>query len=446
VYEYQKTCQKAIDDIIAERQIIKKYIEDGMTTRQISDKLNKTYEYISDSLRCIKVNRDPRIPNSFESYSEWKRQVKDRAIFVKIVSKTRSVKGNMIADITTESENHSFIAGDSFCVHNSSMGKQAMSMFALSHLTRADTVVHVLNTPQRPLVGTKAAEMMGFNDMPSGLNCIVAIACYTGFNQEDSVILNYSAVQRGLFWATTYKTHSDEEKKQGYNAERICVPPIDRRKHDANYGLLDENGIVRLRHPKWIDEKGKIRGGDALFVQKGDVIIGKISIQSDKSGNEILSDCSLVIGKGEEGYIDRIFSTITPNGYKLVKIVIRSLRIPEVGDKFASRAAQKGTVGMVYKQEDMPFTREGIVPDIIINPHCIPSRMTINQLIESVMGKSCTINGKYGDATPFTKESKNIAEEACKTLGMLGYESTGKEMLMNGMTGENMGMFFIGPV
>lgn len=768
VFEYQKTCQKAIDDIIVERQIIKKYIEDGMTLRQISDKLNKTYQYISDSVRSIEENREPRIQNSFES---WKRQVKDRAIFVKIVSKTRSVKGNMIADITTESENHSFIAGDSFCVHNSSMGKQAMSMFALSHLTRADTVVHVLNTPQRPLVGTKAAEMMGFNDMPSGLNCIVAIACYTGFNQEDSVILNYSAVQRGLFWATTYKTHSDEEKKQGYNAEKICVPPIDRRKHDANYGLLDENGIVRLRHPKWIDEKGKIRGGDALFVQKGDVIIGKISIQSDKSGNEIFSDCSLVIGKGEEGYIDRIFSTITPNGYKLVKIVIRSLRIPEVGDKFASRAAQKGTVGMVYKQEDMPFTREGIVPDIIINPHClsedheiltehgfmnwkeakqaydkgtlkmagynhqtgrlvyeqptafilnetktqemiefthtvekvsllvttdhdmfakqtkplesdykkikaqelmfsevfkftgkarfgfegnitcvpflellalntyekliaffelygylvgdnclrfgfdllstddwlkkrfeilvlvptidytyensiftiinknwlsvlssdhttgkrlakwvwnlpidltrsilsgltcsrniiytsshkfrddvvrlylhcgyssyfeisqnlwkisytnidpvlhsnndvkkvqytgltwcvtmphgfiitrrakrdsnnivieasrpiitgqcIPSRMTINQLIESVMGKSCTINGKYGDATPFTKESKNIAEEACKTLGMLGYESTGKEMLMNGMTGENMGMFFIGPV
>jgi DNA-directed RNA polymerase beta subunit/intein/homing endonuclease len=757
IYEYQKMIYSII-----ERQMFNIYIENGMTITEISDKLNIEYEYIDNSLKYT---------NPIPTFCTWKRQVRDRAIFVKIVSKTRWEKGNMIADITTESENHSFIAGDSFCVHNSSMGKQAMSMFALSHLTRADTVVHVLNTPQRPLVGTKAAKMMGFNDMPSGLNCIVAIACYTGFNQEDSVILNYSAVQRGLFWATTYKTHSDEEKKQGYNAEQICVPPLERRKHDANYGLLDENGIVRLRHPKWIDEKGKIRGGDALFVQKGDVIIGKISIQSDKSGNEILSDCSVVIGKGEEGYIDRIFSTITPNGYKLVKIVIRSVRIPEVGDKFASRAAQKGTVGMVYKQEDMPFTREGIVPDIIINPHCladdheiltehgfmnwkeakqaydkgtlkmagydhqtgrlvyekptafilnetktqemiefthtiqkvsllvttdhdmfakqtkpleydykkikaqellfsevfkftgkarfgfegnmksipflellglntyekliaffeiygylvgdnclrfgfdllstddwlkkrfqilllvptidytyensmftiinknwirvlspdytngkrlaqwvwdlpidltrsillgltcsrniiytssvkfrddvvrlylhcgysshfeisqqlwkisytdndpilqscddvkkvrytgltwcvtmphgfiitrrakrdsnnvvveasrpiitgqcIPSRMTINQLIESVMGKSCSINGKYGDATPFTKESKNIAEEACKTLGMLGYESTGKEMLMNGMTGENMGMFFIGPV
>ena len=371
VYEYQKTCQKAIDDIIVERQVIKKDIEDSMTIRQISDKLNKTYEYISDSLKSIKENRDPRIPNSFESYTEWKRQVRDRAIFVKIVSKTRCVNGNMIADITTESENHSFIAGDSFCVHNSSMGKQAMSMFALSHLIRADTVVHVMNTPHRPLVGTKAAEMMGFNDMPSGVNCIVAIACYTGFNQEDSVILNHSAVQRGLFWATTYKTHSDEEKKQGYNAEKIGVPPLDKRKHDANYGLLDENGVVRVRQPKWTDKNGVVRGGGSVYVQKGDVIIGKVSIQSDKCGNEILTDCSLIIGKGEDGYIDRIFTSITPNGYKLIKVVIRSLRIPEVGDKFASRAAQKGTVGMVYRQEDMPFTQEGIVPDIIINPHCL---------------------------------------------------------------------------
>jgi DNA-directed RNA polymerase beta subunit/intein/homing endonuclease len=371
VYEYQKTCQKEIDDIIVERQIIKKYIEDSMTIRQISDKLNKTYQYISDSVRSIEENRDPRIPNSFES---WKRQVRDRAIFVKIVKKTRlvnKVNGNMIADITTESENHSFIAGDSFCVHNSSMGKQAMSMFALSHLIRADTVVHVLNNPHRPLVGTKAAEMMGFNEMPSGVNCIVAIACYTGFNQEDSVMLNHSAVQRGLFWATTYKTHVDEEKKQGYNSEKIGIPPLNVRKHDANYGLLDKNGIVRLRHSKWIDEKGQTKGGGALFVQKGDVIIGKTSIQSDKSGNEIMTDCSLIIGKGEEGYIDRIFISTTPNGYKLVKIVIRCLRIPEVGDKFASRAAQKGTVGMVYKQEDMPFTKDGISPDIIINPHCL---------------------------------------------------------------------------
>ena len=337
--------------------------------------------------------------------------------------------------------------------YQSAMGKQAMSIFCLSHLIRADTVVHVLGSPQRPLVGTRGGEMMGFHDMPSGINAIVAIACYTGFNQEDSVIINYSAVQRGLFWATTYRTHSDEEKKEGYNTEKICVPPLDKRKHDANYGLLDSNGIIRKRHPVWTDKNGKKHGGGAVYVQKGDVIIGKLVIRSDKDGTEELTECSVVIKKGEEGYIDRIFTSITPNGYKLVKVVIRKLRIPEVGDKFASRAAQKGTVGMVYRQEDMPWTCEGITPDIIINPHCIPSRMTINQLMESVLGKSCAIEGTYGDATPFTvsstgDESKGttIAEQLCDRLGMNGYQRCGNEMLYNGMTGETMGKFFIGPV
>jgi DNA-directed RNA polymerase II subunit RPB2 len=336
--------------------------------------------------------------------------------------------------------------------YQSAMGKQAMSMFALSHLIRADTVVHVLDNPQKPLVGTRGGEMMGFHDMPSGINAIVAVACYTGFNQEDSVILNHGAIQRGLFWATTYRTHTDEEKKEGYNAVKLGIPPLNTRKHDANYGLLDDNGIIRKRHPVWKDSNGNTQGGGSVYVQKGDVIIGKISVQSNKDGDETLTDCSLVIKKGEEGYIDRIFTSTTPNGYKLVKVVIRSIRIPEVGDKFASRAAQKGTVGMVYSQEDMPFTCEGITPDIIINPHCIPSRMTINQLMESVLGKCCAIEGTFGDATPFTSSSvpdKNgitKAEQIADRLGMLGYQRCGNEMLYNGMTGEQMGMFFIGPV
>lgn len=337
--------------------------------------------------------------------------------------------------------------------YQSAMGKQAMSIFALSHLIRADTVVHVLNTPQRPIVSTRGAQMMGFNDMPSGINAIVAIACYTGYNQEDSVLLNYSAVQRGMFWATTYRTHTESEKKEGYMAERIGVPPLNQRRRDANYGMLGDSGVIRLRHPKWKDKDGIEHGGGAVYVEKGDVIVGKIAIQYDKDSGEKLNDCSLVIKRGEEGYIDRIFDTITPNGYRLVKIVIRKTRIPEIGDKFASRAAQKGTVGMVYRQEDMPFTKDGIVPDIIINPHCIPSRMTINQLMETVLGKSCAIEGDFGDATPFTESStsdettgKTIAEQLRERLDMNGYNGCGNEELYNGMTGMKMGEYFIGPV
>ena len=336
--------------------------------------------------------------------------------------------------------------------YQAAMGKQAMSMFALSYLIRTDTVVHILNTPQKPLVGTKTGTLMGFDDMPSGNNAIVAIACYTGFNQEDSVILNHSAVKRGLFWATTYKTHSSVEKKDGYISEKIGVCPLKYRKNDSNYGLLDENGIVRTRYPIWEDENGKKHGGGAIYVQKGDVIIGKMLIQNDKDGVENITDVSEIVKKGDSGYIDKVYISITPNGYKLVKITISKVRIPEVGDKFASRAAQKGTVGMVYNQEDMPWTQDGVVPDIIINPHAIPSRMTINQLMESVLGKSCALEGEFGDSTPFTtssvpdKNGKSIAEQICERLGMNGYQNNGNETLYNGMSGEAMGEFFIGPV
>ena len=331
--------------------------------------------------------------------------------------------------------------------YQAAMGKQAMSMFALSHLVRTDTVTHVLTYPQKPLVSTHAANMMGFSQMPSGINTVVAIACYSGFNQEDSIILNKGAVERGLFWATTYRTHSEVEKKRGtYTLEKIGVPPLDKRRGDANYSLLDDNGIIRTRHPVYTDKDGKTCGGGSIFVQKGDVIIGKILVKSSKSGEEEITDNSSILRKGEEGYIDRVLESTTPDGYKLVKVIIRKVRIPEVGDKFASRAAQKGTCGMVYPQQDMPWTKDGITPDLIMNPHALPSRMTINQLMESVLGKSCCMEGTLGDATPFTSSSVNIAEKLCDRLGMNKFERTGREMLYNGITGEPMGMVFIGTV
>lgn len=330
--------------------------------------------------------------------------------------------------------------------YQAAMGKQAMSMFALSYLTRTDTVVHVLNYPQRPIVSTIPGNMMGFCDMPSGINCIVAIACYTGYNQEDSVIINNSAIQRGLFWATTYRTFTKEETKNGYDTEKIGVPPLSVQKGYFNYSLLDEHGIIRSRHPVWVDANGTKRGGNSVYVKKDDIIIGSVRVNSNKSGEEELADNSVILKKGEEGFVDRVYVNVTPDGYKIIKVVIRKLRIPEIGDKFASRAAQKGTVGMVYRQEDMPYTQDGIAPDIIINPHCIPSRMTINQLMETVLGKSCVLEGTYGDATPFSSSSVDIVDSLCDRLGMNKYERTGKELLMNGMTGEPLGLVFIGPV
>jgi len=342
-----------------------------------------------------------------------------------------------------------------------SMGKQALGIFATSYKIRTDTIAHILNYPQRPIVSTRPSEFMGFNDMPSGINAIVAIMSYTGFNQEDSVILNQSAIDRGLFTVTSYRTLSDSEKKGGtYCFETIKVPPPSSvgikqdapgyfRRKNGNYSLLDKNGVIRVRSE---GEKGQ-----SIHVKKGDVIIGKVMTKSSKSGDETYYDCSVIIKNGEEGIIDRVIQTITPQGYKMVKVIIRLERIPEVGDKFASRAAQKGTCGATYRQEDMPFNSEGICPDIIINPHCIPSRMTVNQLLETVLGKACVIKGEYGDSTPFTSSSTNgAADRICNLLAKAGmenaskgckaYERTGWETLYNGMTGEPVkAKVFMGP-
>ncbi len=318
--------------------------------------------------------------------------------------------------------------------YQSSMGKQAMSMYALSMHRRSDTCVHVLDYAQKPLVKTKPGTIMGFDEMPSGLNVIVAIAAYTGQNQEDSVIINRSAIERGLFRATTYKTHTAEEKKEGtYQMYKICVPDLDQRRGGWDYSNLDARGVIKPRS----------LSGAATVVKKDSVIIGKCFIQSDKQGNDTISDCSVVLKRGEDGFVDRIEESITPDGYRLVKVVIRKTRIPEIGDKFAARSAQKATCGMVYRQEDMPFTSSGMVPDMIINPACIPSRMTINQILECALGKVSVIEGSCQDCTAFSH--RGLADRIAARLRALGHTNC-VEDLYSGFTGELLdAQIFIGP-
>ena len=318
-----------------------------------------------------------------------------------------------------------------------SQSKQAMSLYSQSYQLRTDTITHVLQYLQKPIVNTKTAKFLGFQDMPSGINVIAAIMCYEGWNQEDSIIVKKGAVDRGLFTSTSYRTHTIEEKKHSIFIEDvICIPPIENRKCDVNYGLLDDNGIVRQRD----------KNGNAIKVNKGDVIVGRINIVTTKSGDKTIEENSIILKKGEEGFIDRIITSITPQGYRLVKVIIRNEKIPEVGDKLCSREAQKGTIGHIISDQDMPFTSDGISPDIIINPHAIPSRMTINQLLESVLSKSCMIEGKEGDATPFLSTTMDISRKIAQRLGMNGYSADGTEMMYNGMSGEPMGKVFIGPV
>ena len=329
VIEYLKYKDLIVKNHIKIIENIRRDIDNNMSNTEISKKYNINTSKISDTRRSYMNNRKISSPNLYDFNIEiFLENIRDKStsLFVPIKS-IEKIPNQLISDITVESDNHSFIAGDNFLSSNSSMGKQAIGLYATSFQHRADTITYVLNYPQRPLVNTLPSKFMGFDDMPMGMNVIVAIMTYGGWNQEDSVIINKSAIDRGLFHTSSYRTLMTEEKKQGSNSfETICIPPVDKRKKNANYSFLDENGVVKKR-----------MNGKCVYVEKGDVIIGKTLTKTNKSSlEEDVCDVSYVIKSGEEGYIDRIFETITPNGYKMVKVVIRNNKIPEIGDKFAS--------------------------------------------------------------------------------------------------------------
>lgn len=247
------------------------------------------------------------------------------------------------------------------CYH-ASMVKQSIGIYSGTNEIRADTVAHILSYPEKPIVRSHVEEWFGMDELPCGNNVIVAIACYGGWNQEDSIILNKSSVERGLFRSFSYRTLVVEEKKKtSSHLESITLPPANIRIRSFHYDKLDANGIV-------------VPG---VYVGSGDVIVGKTSLRQVKSGREEMVDTSVVIKNGEEGTVDKVFCTTTPDGYKMIKIKIRNLKIPEIGDKLCSNCAQKGTIGMTLSREDMPFTADGIVPDIIINPLCFPANVHV---------------------------------------------------------------------
>jgi DNA-directed RNA polymerase II subunit RPB2 len=322
--------------------------------------------------------------------------------------------------------------------YQSSMGKQAMGVYALNFRERFDAMSHVLSYPEMPMVSSYMSRFYGAQSLPAGQNIIVAIMTYTGYNQEDSNMINRAALDRGRFRSIFYRTYKDEERKNQSSGEeeKFCHPDPMETKHmkNAHYEKLAEDGFV----PK------------NTYVTPDDILIGKVVPLRVPTGAVLPAgakkqrDVSKMPRNNESGYVDKIYKNRNGEGYNFVKIRMRQDRIPEIGDKFSSRHGQKGTMGMILNPEDMPQTSSGIVPDIIINPHCIPSRMTIAQLMETLLSKIGCMAGCLGDGSPFGEMSVDNLSEILRD--QYGMEPYGNEIMYNGYTGRMMETsIFIGP-
>lgn len=311
--------------------------------------------------------------------------------------------------------------------YQAAMAKQALGIYATNFQQRVDSRSHILHYPQIPIVDTAPMETIGYKLRPSGQNCVVAILSFEGYNMEDALIFNKSSVERGLARSTFFRIYEAECRQYlGGLKDKFTIPEPGTRgfRGEQYYRLLEPDGIIGL--------ESNVTGGD--------VLIGRISpprfleeYKEFEVRGPSMRDTSVDMRPSETGIVDAIFITESGEGSKLVKVRARDQRIPELGDKFASRHGQKGVIGLLVPQEDMPFTEDGIVPDIIVNPHAIPSRMTIGQFIESLAGKTACVRGKPVDGTPFSNET---SEELRRSLIKLGFSHTGSEVFYSGVTGE----------
>jgi DNA-directed RNA polymerase subunit B' len=320
--------------------------------------------------------------------------------------------------------------------YGAKMVGQSIGLFSTNYLNRSDTKANVMVYPQAPLVQTYAHKVMNYDKHPNGVNVVVAIGCYKGYNTEDAIIINAHSIQRGLLWSQMFRTYEAEQKRyMGGQEDVIGIPEPGVRGYagEDSYKHLPEDGIV---NPE-------------TKISSDDILIGRISplrflgtMDQFITGLENIRETSVRLRHGDSGIVDRVFLTETTDGTKLVKVVIRDSKIPEIGDKLASRHGQKGVIGLIVPQEDMPFTEDGVVPDIIFNPHGIPSRMTMGQLLEMIAGKASAMSGRYICSPAFDPVPES---EIRGLLESFGFRNDGKETMYEGMSGRKFdAQIFIG--
>ena len=314
--------------------------------------------------------------------------------------------------------------------------KQSIGYYASNFLVRMDMDVNILHHPQIPIVQSITHDLTGYADHPAGQNVVVAVMSYKGYNMEDAIIINKGSIDRGFGRSTYYRPAIAEELRySGGLMDEISIPDKDVKgyKSEKDYRLLEDDGIVY--------QEAKVR--------EEDVIIGKTSpprflssLDEYSLASNIRRESSISLKHGEEGVIDFVLLTENEEGNKLVQVRIRNQMIPEIGDKFTSRYSQKGIIGLIVPETDMPFSSSGVLPDLIFSPHSVPSRMTIGHLLELIGGKVGALSGRYINGTTFDAEPEEVLR---KELLDLGFNDAGLETMYNGLTGEMMQMrIFVG--
>uniref|UniRef100_A0A6C0ES04 DNA-directed RNA polymerase n=1 Tax=viral metagenome TaxID=1070528 RepID=A0A6C0ES04_9ZZZZ len=311
--------------------------------------------------------------------------------------------------------------------------KQAVSVYHSNYQMRIDKMGVILNYGQIPLIKSRYMEYINNEQQPYGINAIVAIMSYTGYNVEDAILINEASVARGIFRTTYYSMYEAREESSKVTGLT-----------SSKFANIQKNNVVKLKKGydySQLDDYGMIKENTELTDKV--ILIGKIN--SNLENKDVWIDDSVKPKKGQLGFVDKSFITSGEEGFNVAKVRIREERIPAIGDKMASRAGQKGTLGLIIPEQNMPFTEDGIRPDLIINPHALPSRMTIGQIVESLFGKICTTYGAFGDCTAFQVKGSNYSTYA-PLLVKSGFHSSGNQVLYNGMTGEQLESdIYIGP-